>query len=165
MLLLLIINRLNGVHILTCALIQILQYLHFTITRSHSKASRWNLEWLIAFVFWALSQQGYRTLSWLQNPIIGELIFTGKYTLYCYIIVYFQYSGSAMLKTEHCDFRVILGRGWSLTRNRKQKNMSSLWPYKSSVKSEKQNGYLQSGRVREVVASREVVTMRELTVN
>ena len=70
-----------------------------------------------------------------------------------------------MLKTEHCDFRVILGEGWSLTRIRKQKNISNLWPYKSSVKSDKQNGYLQSGRVREVVASREVVTMRELTVN
>ena len=61
--------------------------------------------------------------------------------------------------------------------------MSNLWPKKwsRSLKklerlsltrevlkqylTEKQNGYLQSGRLREVVAhAREVVTMRELTV-
>ena len=66
--------------------------------------------------------------------------------------------------------------GWSLTGNRKQKNMSNFWPknWSQSLKkfeqwsltrelleqflTEKQNGYLQSGRLREVVA------MRELTV-
>ena len=66
--------------------------------------------------------------------------------------------------------------GWSLTGNRKQKNMSNFWPKKWSWSlkkfewwsltreilkqylTEKQNGCLQSGRLREVVA------MRELTV-
>ena len=67
--------------------------------------------------------------------------------------------------------------GWSLTGNRKQKNMSNFWPKKWSRSliiseqwslitreflkqylSDKQNGCLLSGRLREVVA------MRELTV-
>ena len=66
--------------------------------------------------------------------------------------------------------------GWPLTRNRKQKNMYNFWPKKClrSLKkfewwsltrellkqylTEKQNGCLQSGCLREVV------TMRELTV-
>ena len=69
--------------------------------------------------------------------------------------------------------------GWSLTGNRKQKNMCYFWPkmWSQSLKKfegwlltrellkqyliEKQNGCLRSGRLREVVAMRELTVYQE----
>ena len=99
-------------------------------------------------------------------------------------VIICQESGVASLKIELLlvvsNYLLMIIRdyvGWSLTRNRKQKNMSNFWPKKwsRSLKkiewwlrtrellkqylTEKQNGCLRSGRLREVVA------MRELTVS
>ena len=94
-----------GVLILTCTLVQAVQYLHFTITQSHSNASLWSLEYSITL---SLKSTRISDTLWLQRTTLRNpdrlrtpfFFLFRKHTLYCYCNVFVSNLGQRDYKIE-----------------------------------------------------------------